>query len=324
MRSAMAHNDELVDWLLEASTPSIRYRTITDLLGARPESSRVRSARRAMLTAGPVPAILKRQSRNGSWKGERGYYTPKYVSTHWSLLLLAELDVGPADQRFRMGTEFMISATRHELEKHLDSKITDWSCFWGNLLRYAFPASSGDDPQLEQLVLQVCRDLQRGPCCCRANDGRPCAWGVLRALWGLAVIPEDGRTDEVESALGEGVAFLLDTFHLEQADYPTRKRGRVSPLWLRLNFPLFYQADLLFALRVFGELGIIDHPGAGPALDWLEQRREKDGRWRGTSPFRGRTYAALGGREETDRWVSLHAARVLQQAGRMAFTRSSD
>ncbi len=85
-------------------------------------------------------------------------------------------------------------------------------------------------------------------------------------------------------------------------------------MWLRLNFPLFYQADILFVLRVAAELGALDHPGAGPALAWLAARRRADGTWHGTSPFRGRTWAALADREETDRWVTLHAAILLDAA----------
>lgn len=107
----------------------------------------------------------------------------------------------------------------------------------------------------------------------------------------------------------------LEEHSLVGADYPSP--GRVHPLWFRLNFPLFYQADILFILRVLAELGALDHPGAGPALQWLRTRRKADGRWRGASPFRRRTWAALADQEETDRWVSLQAAMVLQKAHRV-------
>jgi hypothetical protein len=79
-----------------------------------------------------------------------------------------------------------------------------------------------------------------------------------------------------------------------------------------MNFPLFYQADILFVLRVLAELGALDRPGARPALEWLAARRTANGHWRGTSPFGSRTWPALAGREETSRWVSLQAAAVLE------------
>jgi hypothetical protein len=80
---------------------------------------------------------------------------------------------------------------------------------------------------------------------------------------------------------------------------------------------MFYQVDILFTLRVLAELDALAQPGAQAALDWLAQQQKPNGRWRGRSPFRQRTWPALGGREETERWVSLHARRILQQAGRL-------
>ncbi len=90
---------ELVTWLLGAKTPSIRYLALTDLLGYPAEEDRVVEARLALMTSGPVPAILARQTKTGAWSDERSYYTPKYISTHWSMLLLTELSVDGGDPR---------------------------------------------------------------------------------------------------------------------------------------------------------------------------------------------------------------------------------
>lgn len=304
-------------WLLGAATPSIRYRTLTGLLGLPVGDARVRAARRAIMSGGPVPAILARQTKSGRWLGEHSFYTPKYVSTHWSMMLLAELDVEPDDPRFGKGVEYMLAATSEQRSKSRYAlQGPGWSCFWGNLLRYAITAGFAEDARVGEIIRYACEDLEVGPCRCRANGGNPCAWGAVRTLWGLAAIPKEKRTGAEEGAIAQGLRFLLSSFNLLEADYPSSDRGRVSPLWFKLSFPLFYQVDILFTLRVLGELEALDHPGARAALDWLEGRRGRDGRWHGTSPFRSRTWRQLGDREETDRWVSLHAARALQQAGR--------
>jgi len=312
----MTAEDGFAAWLLAAATPSIRYRTLTDLVGLPADDARVRAARRAIMTGGPVPVILGRQTKSGRWPGEHSFYTPKYVSTHWSMMLLAELDVDPGDPRFRKGAEYMLAATSEQRSKALRGQGPGWSCFWGNLLRYALAAGLAGDARVGEIVRYSCEDLEGGPCRCRANGGQPCAWGAVRTLWGLAAIPKEKRTSIEEGAIAQGLRFLLDSFNLVEGDYPTSDRGRVSPLWFKLNFPLFYQADILFALRVLGDLGALDHPGAQAALDWLERRRGRDARWHGTSPYRSRTWRQLGDREETSRWASLHAARVLRQAGR--------
>jgi hypothetical protein len=143
------------------------------------------------------------------------------------------------------------------------------------------------------------------------NAYLPCAWGAFRTLWGLAALPN--RSAAVTAAINRTLQFLLESDHqLAAGDYPTR--GKIHPIWAKLNFPLFYQVDVLFALRVLGEFGMLGSPGAQPALDWLRAQRQPDGRWHGVSPFSSRTWKVTGDWEDTSRWVSLHAALVLKQA----------
>jgi hypothetical protein len=303
-------------WLIGAETPSIRYAALTDLLDLPESDRRVTAARREILRHRPASAILSRQTPKGNWKNERSYYTPKYFSTHWSMLLLAELRADGRDSRYQRGVEFMLEDTAAELGRGVKQESTEWSCFWGNLLRYALRSERADEPRVKKLSRHLAESIRNGNCRCEHNYGKPCAWGVVRSLFGLAAIPKSKRSREIRSAIAQGIAFLLDDGRLTQAGYPTISNRPPNPLWFKLNYPLFYQADLLSALRVLGELDALRKPGAKPALDWLERLRRPDGRWRGASPYRNRTWKELSGREETDRWVSLQAAWILRRAGR--------
>jgi len=309
------HND-LYSWLFESNIPSIRYKTLVDLLEQPAQLKHVAKQRQAILASGPVPAILARQTASGAWANEYSYYTPKYVSTHWSMLLLTELGMDGQDIRFQRGVDYMLGATTDELQVRLATSNLGLSCFWGNLLRYALYAGRRDDARVQQLIQYAVRDLHRGPCRCAHNDGHACAWGVARTLWGLALLPPAHRTRAICHAMEHGITFLLDSFQLVHANYPTPDDGKIHPLWFRLNFPLFYQADILFTLRVLADLHMLDQPGAQPALDWLQARQQANGRWRGSSPFRSRTWREVGDVEETNRWVSLQSATVLKRAGR--------
>ena len=311
------HKYEFTNWLLDAKTPSIQYRTLVDLFNYPVDDVRVVQSRQAIMRSGPIPAILIHQTNTGNWDGERSYYTPKYISTHWSLMLLTELSVDGNDPRFRQGVHYMLDATAEDLNKRLDNNTHGLSCFWGNLLRYALHAGMADDARVEKVIHYAALDLQDGPCRCEHNWGYECAWGVVRTLWGLAAIPKAQRKRETNEAITRGVKFLLDSSHLIEANYPSQENGSINPIWFKLNFPLFYQVDILFTLRVLDELAMLDHPGAQAALDWLKQHRGRSGHWLGSSPFRQRTWHELGDREETDRWVSLHASRILQHAGRI-------
>ena len=312
----MATNNNLITWLLDSKIPSIRYQTLVDLLDHPPDQQPVARTKQAIMHVGPVPAILAQQTPRGDWADEHGYYTPKYRSTHWSMMLLTELDIDAKDARFQRGVDFMLDATATELAERLDAGDFGLSCFWGNLLRYALHAGRRDDERVQAMIHYAARDLHRGPCRCPHNDGHMCAWGVVRTLWGLALLPPAHRTRELSDAIASGITFLLDSFQLVAANYPTPDGGKVHTLWSKLSFPLFYQADILFTLRVLAELDALAHPGAQPALDWLQARQQGNGRWRGSSPYRSRTWGEVGDAEETSRWVSLQSAAILKRVGR--------
>ena len=207
----------------------------------------------------------------------------------------------------------MLDIRHTDILSHMRGTAYGFGCFWGNMLRYVAHCGRADDPRTQPVIAYLVRDLQTEHCHCSINANLPCAWGAARALWGLAALPSAHRTPEVEAAIQTGLSFLLaSAYDLVKANYPTP--GGVSSHWFSLNFPLFYQVDILFVLRVVAELGALEHPGARAALDWLTAKRQANGRWRGTSPYRARTYAALGDTEETSRWISLHAAMILKQS----------
>lgn len=297
-----------LDWLLASTVPSIRY--LTTLLLLNRDDAALKGE---IMGTAPMRAILAGQTAAGHWANEHSYYTPKYTSTHWSMLLATELSADGSDPGLRAGAEFMLSATQNELERESARGLFDLSCFWGNLLRYAYYCGYGADPRVRAIAQYLTQDGLETGWRCRWNDGLPCAWGCARALWGLSARPVAERLPDAQDTIDQGVHWLLDDHTLVAADYPTP--GRVHPLWFKLNFPLFYQADILFVLRVLADLGVADHPGAAQARRWLAGRRARNGRWRGSSPFRRRTWAGIADGADVDRWVTLYSLAVLNSGG---------
>lgn len=307
-------DDSLTEWLLRAETPSIRLITLRDLLERPAGDAALLQAVRDVAASGPVPAILAAQQSEGYWFTRRNYYSPKYRSTHWSMLLLTELEVAPSEPRLTKGSDFMLSITRDESSPHINMGRQKESCFWGNLLRYVAHARLQSNPRVQRVIDDLAsRGLQDNWVCVHFGDR--CPWGVLRALWGLAALPSQQRTADVNATIESGLHFLLEEHDFLAGGYP--RRSTYLKNWHKLAFPHFAHADLLFALRVLADLDALEHPAAQRALDWLMQQRRGDGRWRGISPFGGRTWELPGGREDVDRWVSLHSALVLQRARRI-------
>jgi hypothetical protein len=316
--------DKLIHWLVNSPTPSIRYLTLRRLLEYSETDYAVQAAREAMYKTGPIPTILKKQTPAGHWEGSVPYYARKYVGTHWSMILLSELAADSDDPHLQQGVEYMLSATdkNHMLEDKFDASVPSpdqygFICLWGNIVRYAAYCHRADDPRVLTMVSYIVRNLEIGESCCIHNQYLPCAWGVMRALWGLAALPK--RSETVQAAIDKALKFLLESdYQLTAGNYPTP--GTVHKLWSKLNFPLFYQVDVLFTLRVLGELNALGHPHVQPALQWLAEQRQPNGRWRGNNPYSGRTWKTGVDSQDTNRWVSLQAAVVMQQAQRQKIT----
>jgi hypothetical protein len=230
------------------------------------------------------------------------------------MLLLSELNADPTDPRLKFGAEFMLQATQPSSMKWqswLDNGVT---CFWANLLRYALCFGFQDEDRIHAVIDILTMNASERNWRCLYNSWEPCAWGAVRTLWAFAALPEFLRSDAVLAAIQSAIHFTVEQYNPLIANYPVWKNGKISSLWFQLNFPLFYQADVLLLLRTMKELGRLDHPQIQPSLDWLRSQRKPDGRWSGVSPYRSRTWSISSDRAEPQRWISLHAALILKAA----------
>jgi hypothetical protein len=294
------------EWLLEPENPSVRYWTLTKLLDRAKGDAEVIEMHRAIMERGPAAEILSHYAGDGRWEGERGYYTYKYTSTHWQLLLLAELAADGQDERIATACQRMIDQVYGE------GRSTVWPCFHGNLIGYLHAFGHGQDERVGEFEAELARAGTVGEWRCNINGDLPCAWGVARALWGFGHVLDAERSSAVQEAIESGVRFL-GRFELCEGNYPSS--GPRHKLWDRLNFPLFYQAGVLFALRALADLGRVnEEPAFRKALEWLEARRRDDGRWNGASPYGSRMWTQLEPRRRPSKWVTWQALYAIKAA----------
>jgi len=294
------------EWLLEPESPSVHYWTLTKLLDRTEGDVEVIETHRAIMERGPAAEILSHYAGHGRWEGERSYYTYKYTSTHWQLLLLAELAADGQDERIAAACRRMIDQVYGE------DRSTVFPCFHGNLIGYLHALGHGQDERVGQFETELARAGTAGEWRCNINGDLPCAWGVARALWGFGRIPNGGSSGVVQEAIESGVRFL-GRFELCKGNYPSS--GPRHKLWDRLNFPLFYQADVLFALRALADLGRVNEkPAFRNALEWLQARRRDDGRWNGASPYGSRMWTQLEPRRRPSKWVTWQALYAIKAA----------
>jgi hypothetical protein len=93
-------DDDLVAWLLEGD-PSIRWRVHRDLLSS--SDATVRAERTKIATEGWGAKLISLQDPDGRWGG--GDYTPKWISTTYTLLHLLWLGLQPGNPAALAGCE---------------------------------------------------------------------------------------------------------------------------------------------------------------------------------------------------------------------------
>ncbi len=324
---------DLVDWLLEPQDPAVRAAALQRLLGRSREDPDVVAARTAAMRCDPIASILAAQDPQGWWVRPGPGYSPKYRGTVWQVVFLDQLGADPADERVRRGCEYLLGRCATSSggfgasgagadRPSPPSSVAH--CLNGNLLRAFLGLGLGDDPRVMAAAewaaaavtgsgdVRFYASATCGPhFACGANDRRPCAWGAVKELRGLARIPPGRRSPIVQRAVDEAVAFLLSR-DPAVADYPMGwGNTRPSRSWFRLGFPSGYVSDVLQVLETLAEVGHGDDERLDAARAWLLRHRRPDGRWVNEYAYNGKTEVDVEVQGRPSKWVTLRALDVL-------------
>ena len=323
-------------WLLEPDTPAVRAATLVRLMGRAPDDADVVSARTTAMRADPIRAILAAQLPSGAWTKPGPGYSPKYRATVWQVIFLDQLGADAANAQIQRAAEYVLtwtqtgdggmgaSGTREAVTPPPSRAI---HCLNGNLVRALIGFDRLDDPRLQAAINWAARTItgegvQRyyasgtsGPgFACGVNDGRPCAWGAVKELLGLARVPPGRRNPLVQGAVEQGAEFLLSR-DPAVADYPMPARDtKPSGSWFKLGFPSGYITDVLQNVEVLAELGYARDPRLAHAVRWITEQQDAHGRWRNRHAYNGKTTVNIEPQGKPSKWVTLRACAVLRAA----------
>jgi hypothetical protein len=329
-----------IRWLLEDDDPSVRYFTLTELLGEPVGSAEAQAARRRIMTAGAVPRILAAQGEDGHWEGRDRFYTAKYRGTVWQLIILAELGAARADPRVRRGCEAVLRDAQdrasggfatHRSKKGgeqggadappgagLHSRVIP--CLTGNMVWSLIRLGMLGDPRVRRAIDWLATYARFDDGDGEAPTGWPyepwemcwgrhtCSMGVVKTLKALAEIPPERRSPEVRRVLDEGAEFIL-RHHVHKRSHDLARDSK--PGWKRLGFPLMYQTDVLEILGILAKLGKVGDERARAARDLVASKQDAQGRWTLQDTFNGRFVVDIETKGEPSRWVTLKALQVL-------------
>lgn len=334
----MAWQDQLkgdaLAWLLEAETPEVQYLALRDLLDRTMTDPELIAACMAAHEKGPIAAILAEMDETGYWVEPGPGYNPKYRSTVWSMILLAQLGARvEVDRRIAQACTYLLDHALTEGGQFSTSGAPSGTadCLQGNLA-WALLELGCDDPRLEAAFDWMARSVTAegiasvadrgaavryyaGKCgptfACGSNNKLPCAWGGVKVMLALGKLPAIRRTPSIERAIQHGADFL---FSVDPADaaYPTGFADKPSRNWWKFGFPVFYVTDLLQLVEALAALGFGDDPRLARALAIIREKQDANGRWSLDYDYADKTWVDFGAKGESNKYVTLRALRVLK------------
>ncbi len=316
-------NPEVIDWLLEERQPVARYATLVDLLGRKEADPEVQAARSNFSRVGWARDQLRVQDPKGFWerhepKGLKEWidflYYPKYLSTNWRALVLADFGLDASVPRIKRVAELLF-----DYKLRLSSPYNFYyeeACIVGNTARILTRFGYGDDFRVRKLYDWLLED-QRTDGGWNCSQGTPGTLDVWEPLAAFASLPRSKRSPKMETAIAKGAEFYL-------ARGLFREGPRYAP-WFRLHYPTHYYYDFLVGLDVLTQLGFGGDRRLRPALKFLIDKRRRDGTWQidrlhpdvagpqAAQYRKGVTPLQIEEPGTPSKWITLRALRVLKR-----------
>lgn len=292
--------ERVTRWLLDAD-PAIRWQVMRDLTGERVAADR---ERKLIPHQGWGARLLDAQGDDGMWGG--GAYSPKWISTTYSLLLLRHFEPEPSDPRIVDA----IGEVRDRVE--MRGPFFEYSremCITGMVLalRSYFFEDPGEPPQIDYLLEKQHDD---GGWNCEVASDVSSFHTTLSVLEALAEYETAvGGDATLATARGRGHEYLLD----RRLMYSLSRGELINRRWLLLSFPPRWFYDILRALDYLRISGAPPDERMTEAIGVLSDKRRSDGTW----PLQGRHpgkvhFEMEDGAGKPSRWNTLRALRVLQ------------
>jgi hypothetical protein len=305
---------DTIEWLLEGNV-SIRYQAQRDLLDRDlPE------LRRRIAEEGWGARFLSRRNANGSWG--RGFYQPKWTSSHYTLLDLKTLAVCPDHPAIResirnisreqKGSDGGInpSKTIEESDVCVNGMFLNYACYFGEPQEHL--------ESVVDFVLDQC--MEDGGFNCQKNRSgarHSSLHSTLSVLEGILEYSLNGyvyRVGELEGAASDSREFIL-RHRLFRSDHTGEVIRRD---FLKLSFPPRWKYNILRSLAYFGASGAPWDERMRDALGVLLAKRRADGRWPLQAAHPGETHFLMEEPGKPSRWNTLLALRVLRAYGAQA------
>lgn len=295
----------VIDWLLDGD-PAIRWQVLRDLADAPPE--RWRSEQERIGQEGWGADLLARRDGDGRWAG--GLYSPKWISTTYTLLLLWRMGLSRSHPAAVASTRLLTDRPVWVFGRSDKSYWEACVAGFGLSLASWFADDFGPPENLVTEILDA--QMEDGAWNCRRPRGATHSsfHTTINVLEGLGQYRAVGGplSEATEKAEESGREFLCD-----HALYRSHRTGEVvDPRMGRLPFPPRWHHNILRGLDYFQAAGAPPDPRLAEPVSVLLGYRRNDGRWPVHAGYSGKVWFAMESGPGPSRWNTLRALRVLR------------
>lgn len=322
--------ENILQMLLQSSEPSIRYKAQRNLLNADPASPEMLALQEEIRNSPRVRLLLSERNADG-----RIPYHPykKWVGAHWVLASLGDLEYPTGDASLIPLREqvygYFFTGSRENPTysrdiRHLKGLVRACASIEGNailsLLRLGLADSLTD--YLAEIVLGW-RWPDGGWNCDKKPQASHSSFHEtlipLRALNLYAQRNPDPRIHQI--VLESAEVFLKRGMFRRLTDGEV-----IDPYFIKTHYPYYWHYNILYGLKVMGEIGCLNDPRCSEALDILESKRLPGGGYPAERRYYTVSEKSAGNRslvswgatslKTMNEWVTVEILSVLASAGR--------
>ena len=306
----MQIQQETLDWLLSGD-PSIRWQVKRDILDQGPDV--YTNVRNLIPQKGWGKQLLSHQDPAGTWGG--GLYSPKWISTTYTLLVLRRLGLPQDVMSAQLGCKQLLEGGFYEPDGGINFSTSyqySETCITGmvlSILAYFIYPDSRVHRLADHLLAQQMPD---GGWNCRSfkGDTHSSFHTTLSALEGLlsyqTIYPDHQET--ITTARNRAHEFLL-----QHKLYRSHKTGEiVDQRMTRFPFPPRWFYDVLRALDYFQAAEVEQDARFRDAIQLIYKKQNKDHLWPAYRGPSGKVYFDLEQAGKPSRINTMRALRVLK------------
>ena len=303
----------VITWLL-AGDVAIQYQVWRDLLGEdRPDlQGRIASE-------GWGAALLAKRHSDGTWG--KGFYQPKWTSSHYTLLDLKNLGIDPRHRLLRESVHLISRSEKRDDGGIGPGKSVAASdvCVNGMFLNYASYFGEPEADMRSIVDFLVVQHMADGGFNCRSNRSgarHSSLHSTISVLEGICQYRTSGyryRIDDLDTIADQCVSFVL-VHRLFRSD---RTGEVIHPEFLRLPYPWRWKYNILRALDCLANFGGSWDDRMQDGVDELLRRRRSDGRWPAMAAHPGEVHLHMERAGRPGRWNTLIATRSLAHFGQL-------